>query len=85
MKVYETPKFRKQRRKLKSNEERSALRTAVQSIIEAPLTGKKLKGEFKDFRSFRYFMEGQEQRLIYKVEGNALYLLSFGPREGVYK
>jgi len=83
--VYETPKFRKQRTKLKSEKERSALKNAVQSIVEAPLAGKQLKGEFKDFRGLRYFVEGQEQRLIYKIEGSALYLLSFGPREGVYQ
>ena len=26
-----------------------------------------------------------EQRLIFKVEGDVIYLLSFGPREGIYK
>jgi len=41
--------------------------------------------EFRDFRSLRYFVEGRERRIIYKIEEKAIYLLSFGPREGIYK
>lgn len=85
MKVYETPKFQKQRKKLRSESETKALKEAVRSIAENPPGGKKLKGEFRDLRSLRYFAEGQERRIIYKVEANAIYLLSFGPREGIYK
>lgn len=85
MKVYETPKFQKQRKKLRSDSERAALKKTVTSIAGDPLSGKKLKGEFKDLRSFKFFAEGQERRIVYKVEANAIYLLSFGPREGIYK
>lgn len=85
MKIYETPKFQKQRKKLRSDSERKALIEAVRSIAGDPSRGKKLKGEFRDLRSFKYFAEGQERRLIYKVDANAVYLLSFGPREGIYK
>jgi Txe/YoeB family toxin of Txe-Axe toxin-antitoxin module len=85
LKIYETPKFQKQRKKLRSDSERKALIEAVRSIAEDPSRGKKLKGEFRDLRTFKYFAGGQERRLIYKVDANAVYLLSFGPREGLYK
>ena len=62
-----------------------ALKKAIRSVAEDPLSGKKLKGEFKDLRSLRYYAEGQERRIIYKIKENAIYLLSFGPREGIYK
>jgi hypothetical protein len=85
LKLYETAKFQKQRKRPRSDSEKLALKEAIRSIAEAPLLGKKLKGEFKDLRSLRYFAEGQERRLICRREEDALYLLSFGPREGIYK
>lgn len=85
MKTYETPKFKKLREKLNSEIEREALKKAICYIAENPLESKKLKGEFRDFRRYRYSLQGQERRLIYKVEKDTIYLLSFGPREGIYK
>lgn len=85
MKTYETPKFKKLREKLNSELEREALKKAICHIDENPLESKKLKGEFKDFRRYRYNIQGQERRLIYKVEKGTIFLLSFGPREGIYK
>lgn len=85
MKTYETPKFKKLREKLHSEMEREALKKAIYYIAENPLEGKKLKGEFRDFRRYRYSVQGQERRLIYKVEKDTIHLLSFGPREGIYK
>ena len=84
MKIYETAKFQKQRKKLRTDSEKTALKAALRSVAEGPLSGKKLKGEFKDLRSLKYFAVGQERRIIYKIEENAIYLLSFGPREGIY-
>ena len=85
MKVYETAKFRKQRKRLRNDSEKLALKEAIRSISETPSGGKKLKGELKDFRSLKYVAEGRERRLIYKIEEGMIYLLSFGPREGIYK
>jgi len=85
LKIYETPKFQRQRRKLRTHSEKTALKEAIRTVAAHPLSGKKLRGEFMDLRSLRYFAEGQERRLIYKIEQNAIYLLSFGPREGIYK
>ena len=53
--------------------------------MEDPFIGKKLKGEFKDLRSLRYFADGREKQIIYKLDQNSIYLISFGPREGIYK
>jgi putative component of toxin-antitoxin plasmid stabilization module len=85
MRLIETSKFKRLRKKLKENHEKEALRQAISRILEIPGAGKRLKGEFKELRSFSYTTKGQNRRLIYrKVEGT-IVLLSFGPREGVYK
>ena len=84
MKIFETKKFQRLRKKIKSIDEKNAMKKAIIKIKGDPNLGKKLKGEFKDLRSYRYFIKGQERRLIYKFENNAIYLLSFGPREGIY-
>lgn len=85
MKLLETSKFKKLRKKVKSAHEREALKEAVEKIMEDPDAGKLLKGEFRDLRSFKYSVKGQSKRLIYKIEEDILILFSFGPREGIYK
>jgi len=85
LRVCETSKFQKLRKRLRSSLEREALKEAISTIIEEPLTGKKLKGELRDLRRLKYMVEGQERRLIYKIEHETITLISFGPREGVYK
>ncbi|MBM3305908.1 MAG: hypothetical protein FJY79_08220 [Candidatus Aminicenantes bacterium] len=85
MRLLETPKFGKLRSKLKEEHEREALRAAVRAVAEDSAAGKKLKGEFRDLRSFRYSVRGQARRLIYKVEEDAVVLFSFGPRQGIYR
>ena len=85
MKLLETSKFKKLRKKLKEEHEKRALKDAIHEIMKNPDAGKKLKGEFKDLRVFKYTVQGQARRLIYKVESDAIVLFSFGPREGIYK
>jgi hypothetical protein len=85
MRLLETPKFQKLRKKLKEENERGALREAVLYILENPESEKKLKGEFRDLRSFRYSVQGQARRLIYRHEKDSIALFSFGPRQGIYK
>ncbi|MBM3296149.1 MAG: hypothetical protein FJY83_00950 [Candidatus Aminicenantes bacterium] len=84
MKLYETAKFQRLRKKLKEESERAALREAVRAVAKTPEAGKKLKGEFRDLRSFSYSARGQARRLIYKIVDGALVLLSFGLRQGIY-
>jgi len=85
MKLVETSKFKKLRKKIKEDRERKALREAILKVLENPEVGKKLKGEFRDLRSYKYSVKGQNRRLIYKIEREDLILLSFGPREGIYR
>jgi len=85
MRLLETSKFQKSRKKLKDEEEKAALKEAVLRVIEDPEAGKKLKGEFRDLRAFRFAVRGQARRLIYKLEKDAVVLFSFGPRQGIYK
>jgi len=83
--LVETFKFKKSRKKIKGGLEKEALKEAVLKILDNPTAGKKLKGEFQELRSFSYSVKGQNRRLIYKQEKDCLVLLSFGPREGIYK
>ena len=84
MRLVETSKFRKLRKKIRGDHERSGLREAVHAVSIDPGAGKTLKGEFKDLRALKYQVKGQSRRLIYKAEKNTLILFSFGPREGIY-
>ncbi len=85
MRLVETFKFKKLRKKIKGRLERDGLKEAILNILDNPAAGKKLKGEFRELRSFSYTVKGQERRLIYKHEKDDLVLLSFGPREGIYR
>ena len=85
MKIYETSKFNKQRRKLKEKTEKQALKQAIKAVAKDPQSGKKLKGDFALLRSFKYTVKGRTGRLIYKCEKNSIVLFSFGPRESIYK
>jgi mRNA-degrading endonuclease RelE of RelBE toxin-antitoxin system len=85
MRLLETSKFQKSRKKLKDEEEKAALKEAVLRVIEDPEAGKKLKGEFRDFRALRFAVRGQARRLIYRYDKDAVVLFSFGPRQGTYK
>ena len=85
MKLVETAKFKRLRKRIKETHEKAALKNAINKIMENPKAGKILKGEFKDLKSFKYTVKGQNKRLIYKTEKDFLVLFSFGPREGIYK
>ncbi|MBE3124334.1 MAG: type II toxin-antitoxin system RelE/ParE family toxin [Acidobacteria bacterium] len=85
MRLLETSKFQKLRKKLKDAEERAALKAAVLQVLEDPEAGKKLKGEFRDLRALRFAVRGQARRLIYKLEKDDGVLFSFGPPQGIYK
>ena len=85
MKLVETSKFKKLRKRIVSAHEKAALKKAVAKIMDDPEAGKLLKGEFRDLRSFGYSVKGQSRRLIYKTAKATIVLFSFGPREGIYK
>jgi len=85
LRIYETAKFKRLRKKLRSANEKEALKRAIAAVAADPGAGKPLKGEFKSFWRFPYKVAGQEKRLIYKPGKDCLYLLSFGPREGIYQ
>ncbi len=85
MRLVETSKFKRLRKKIKESHEKEALRQAISRILESPDAGKRLKGEFKELRTCSYTTKEQNRRLIYRRDEGTVVLLSFGPREGVYK
>ena len=85
MKILETSKFQRLRKKIKADAERSSLREAIAEIEKEPAAGRKLKGEFAPLKSYPYTSQGQARRLVYRWDKDRVVLLSFGPREGIYK
>jgi mRNA-degrading endonuclease RelE of RelBE toxin-antitoxin system len=85
MKILETSKFSKLRKKIKDQAEIEALKSAIGEIRKDPQIGKKLKGELEHLRSYSYAARGQARRLVYLWEKDSLILFSFGPRQGIYK
>jgi mRNA-degrading endonuclease RelE of RelBE toxin-antitoxin system len=84
MRLVETSKFKKLRKKIKESHEKEALKQAISIILEGTDVGKPLKGEFKELRSYGYTVKGQNRRLIYRKDEDTIVLLSFGPRDGIY-
>ena len=85
MKILETSKFQRLRKKIREDAERKALIEAIMEIEKNPQAGKKLKGEFALLRSYQYSVKGQARRLVYRLEKDQIFHFSFGPREGIYK
>ncbi len=85
MRILQTSKFEKLRKKIREEAERDSLKRAILEVEKNPEAGKKLKGEFALLRSYPYTVKGQARRLIYLWEKDQIILLSFGPREGIYK
>jgi len=85
MRLVETSKFKRLRKKLKQEQEKVELKNAIKIIAADPYSGKKLKGELRELLSFSYSVKGQSRRLICKAEKDTIILFSFGPIEGIYK
>ena len=85
MKILETSKFQRLRKKTREEAERNSLKEALMEVEKNPEAGKKLKGEFAPLRSYPYTVKGQARRLVYIWEKDRLTLFSFGPRGGIYK
>jgi len=68
MKILETSKFQRQRKKIGEKAERESLKEAVREVEKNPGAGKKLKGEFALLRSYAYTVKGQARRLVYRWE-----------------
>jgi mRNA-degrading endonuclease RelE of RelBE toxin-antitoxin system len=85
VRILETSRFQRLRKKLADRDEVEALRAALIALQENPMAGKKLKGELAHLRSLAYAVRGQPRRLIYLFDGKDVFLFSFGPRQGIYK
>jgi mRNA-degrading endonuclease RelE of RelBE toxin-antitoxin system len=85
MKIVETSKFQRQRKKIRDEAERDALKEALREVEKNPQAGKKMKGEFALLRSYPYTVKGQARRLVYRWEEETIVFFSFGPRGGIYK
>jgi mRNA-degrading endonuclease RelE of RelBE toxin-antitoxin system len=85
MRILETSKFQKLRKKIREEAERASLMEAILELEKNPAAGKKPKGEFAPLRAYPYTLKGQTRRLIYAWEKDTIVLFSFGPRGGIYK
>ena len=80
MNIYFTKEFTKNYKKLKSDE-RELIDKAVDEIIANPDCGKPLRYSLKGLRSYRT----GNMRVIYRIEGEDLYFVTFGARKNIYK
>jgi mRNA-degrading endonuclease RelE of RelBE toxin-antitoxin system len=85
MKILETSKFQRLRKKIREEDERNSLKEALLEVEKNPEAGKKLKGEFALLRSYPYTVKGQARRVVYRWEKDTIIFFSFGPRGGIYK
>ncbi len=85
MKILETSKFQRLRKKIREDAERDSLKEAIMEVEKNAHAGEKLKGEFALLRSYQYTVKGQARRPVYRLEKDLIILYSFGPREGIYK
>jgi len=85
MRILETSKFQRSRKKIREDAERVSLKEAISGVGMNPAAGKKLKGEFAHLRAYLYAVKGQARRLIYMWDKDTIVLFSFGPRGGIYK
>jgi mRNA-degrading endonuclease RelE of RelBE toxin-antitoxin system len=85
MKIRETSKFERLRKKIREDAERNSLKEAILEVEKNLHAGKKLKGEVALLRSYQYAVKGQARRLVYRLEKDLIIFFSFGPREGIYK
>jgi len=85
MKLLETSRFSKLRKKIRDQAEIKALKSAIGEIRKDPQIGKKLKGELEHLRSYAYAARGQARHLVYHWEKDSLILFSSGPRQGIHK
>ncbi len=85
MRILETSKFERLRKRIREDAERTSLKEAIAEVGKNPAVGKKLKGEFARLRAYPYTVKGQDRRLIYMWDKEVVVLFSFGPRGSVYK
>ncbi len=80
MNIYFTKEFTKIYKKLKSDE-KGLIDKAVNEIVTNPNYGKPLRYSLKGLRSYRV----GDIRVIYRIEGENLYFVTFGTRKNIYK
>lgn len=78
--VVYTLKFEREFKKVKDNKVKEHLKKQVEKIIENPDVGKSLRYDLKGEMT----MYVKPYRLIYKLEGETLFLLRFEHRKEAY-
>jgi len=83
MLVYETAKFKKQRKMLAAGPEKEALKKAVLDVISNPETEMKFQGELSGLRHFNYQVSDRTNKMIYKLTADSIVFMSLGPRHTI--
>jgi len=85
MKVFLTPKFAKQLKRLHPVEKK-IMDKAVQKIIDNPKIGEAKIGDLIDVYIYKFKVKDQQWLMAYDVISNkSLKLLMFGPHENFYR
>ena len=84
MKIYATPNFRRQAKKLRENQ-LVDLRNAIHVISKNPEKGTRKKGILADIHVYKFPMNKQLTLLAYKVESDSILLYAVGSYENFYR
>jgi addiction module RelE/StbE family toxin len=84
MKILQTPTFKKQVKKLYSNQ-KIELDNAVYEIIKTPDIGQMKKGDLTGVRVYKFRVINQLYLLAYQINDYQLELLSLGTHENFYR
>ncbi|MCD6276568.1 MAG: type II toxin-antitoxin system RelE/ParE family toxin [Thermoplasmata archaeon] len=80
MKVYFSREFLQRYKKLKAGE-RNIIDEVIETIVKNPDAGKPLRYSLKGLRSYR----SGKMRVIYQVEKDKIYFITFGLRKNIYE
>ena len=86
MRILQTPRFRRQAKKLKGNQKRE-LDDAVRRLCNDPGLGEGKAGDLAGIYVYKFKMVGQLTLLAYRYDGSSvtLTLLTLGSHENFYR
>lgn len=84
MRVLETPRFRKQAKRLRPNQ-KADLDTAIREVVSRPDVGEPKRGELDWLRVHKCRLVGQVWLLGYESVGTDIILHAIGSHENFYR
>ena len=84
IKVFQTPTFARQKKKLNKNQIRD-LDKAIKKIVSDPLSGVQKRGDLRDVWIYKFKMAKQLNLLAYQWDEESRTLIALGVHENFYR